>query len=132
MHSVYHAIPTSYEQAREMTRGKPERNIGYCTSVTRACDGDDVYLIHHGTWIVSFHVDGSVTVNTGGWHTSTTKARINAVLRGSPWCLTAERNEWWWFRNSERLYEFRDGDRIYPNAHARGAEMLAAIFEECK
>lgn len=118
MHSVYRNIPTSYEEARALTQGRADRTIGYATRVVRSSYNGDIYLYHHHTAIVCYHSGGSVSINTGGWRSSTTKARINAALRGSGWALVSERGQWWWHRWSKepgqsRMFEFEDGDRVY-------------------
>jgi hypothetical protein len=38
---------------------------------------DAIGLVYHQTTIVAYHRDGTVTIDTGGWHTPTTKARIH-------------------------------------------------------
>ena len=40
-------------------------------------DQDVIALTYHRTNVVSWHVDGTITLRTGGWQTATTKARIN-------------------------------------------------------
>jgi len=45
--------------------------------VHRFANGD-VGLRYHATYCVIFHADGTVTYDTGGWHTITTKQFINA------------------------------------------------------
>ena len=42
-------------------------------------DGNKV-IRHHKTDILTFYNDGSFKVNTGGWNTVTTRARINKFL----------------------------------------------------
>lgn len=44
--------------------------------------GDDIALRLHATDVVTFHADGTATLNSGGWLTVTTKARINDYLPG--------------------------------------------------
>lgn len=44
-------------------------------------DNDETITItHHSTNIATLYPDGSVTVNTGGWRTPTTKVRLNAFI----------------------------------------------------
>lgn len=59
--------------ARRMDAGKPIANN---TRLYRR--GDDCYAIRlHETDIITLWADGRVTLDTGGWQTVTTKARIN-------------------------------------------------------
>lgn len=44
----------------------------------------------HGTDVLTFHEDGSIEVNTGGWNTVTTRDRINRYLP-KPWHVYGER-----------------------------------------
>ncbi len=111
--SVYDLIPESYEGALEALRGKSRRSLGYATHLE---DGDGaVYLVHHSTAIVKYLEDGSVIIRTGGWHSVTTKARINAALGESTWRIWADgRGGWAWYRQGAgRFCEFRDGDRVF-------------------
>lgn len=57
----------------------------------------------HDTDILTFLPRGGFTVNTGGWNTSTTRARINEFLpagfrvyteRGQPWLYIGDSNPW--------------------------------------
>ncbi len=91
--SVYDLIPESYEDALGALRGKSRRSLGYATHLE----------------------DGSVIIQTGGWHSLTTKARINAALGGSTWRIWADgRGGWAWYRQGAgRFCEFRDGDRVF-------------------
>lgn len=47
--------------------------------------GDDIALRLHQTDVVTFHPDGSITLNTGGWYTVTTKDRMNNALPKGTW-----------------------------------------------
>lgn len=42
--------------------------------------GDDIAVRLHQTDVVTFHADGTATLNTGGWFTMTTKDRIHRYL----------------------------------------------------
>jgi len=44
----------------------------------------------HATDILTFHSDGQIDVNTGGWNTVTTHSRMNAYLPG-PWRVGGHR-----------------------------------------
>ena len=47
------------------------------TVVYRNAFDDNVYIRFHETDILKFDGDGNVTLNSGGYHTVTTKARLN-------------------------------------------------------
>jgi hypothetical protein len=52
--------------------------------------GDTVIRLHH-TDIVVKHLDGTYTLNSGGWRTSTTKERLNTY---SPARIYQDKGEW--------------------------------------
>jgi hypothetical protein len=56
--------------------------------------GDDIAVRLHDTDVVTFHADGTATLNTGGWFTMTTKERINRYLPGG---IRLESNRGRWF-----------------------------------
>ena len=51
------------------------------TVVYRNIFDDNVYIRFHKTDILKFDGDGNVTLNSGGYHTMTTKARLNEIQR---------------------------------------------------
>lgn len=55
----------------------PSRKISNNTYAQRRGNGDIAVKLH-GTDVVTFHPDESITLDTGGWHTVTTKQRMNA------------------------------------------------------
>lgn len=50
----------------------------------------------HATDVLTFHADGRVVYDSGGWRTVTTKARMNAYGPGRVW---TERGTWYFTRN---------------------------------
>lgn len=84
------------ETLREIMRGveikegtKPKRVANNTVEYVRP-DGSTVIRLHH-TDIVQKHPDGTFTLNSGGWRTSTTKDRINSY---SPARLFQAKGEW--------------------------------------
>lgn len=55
------------------------KKIGHHTYLERT-PWNGVAVRLHATHVVTFDQDGTITLNTGGWFTTTTKDRINAVL----------------------------------------------------
>jgi len=45
-------------------------------------EGGDIAVRLHSTDVVTFHADGTITLDSGGWLTVTTKARMNDYLPG--------------------------------------------------
>lgn len=72
----------TYEGWLALMGGKTFRKIGHNTTaeVLAGPSGKSIGIRYHSTYVAMFHADGTVTLNTGGWHSSTTKQRLNAVL----------------------------------------------------
>ena len=118
-------IPSSYAGAERLLGKREYRACGYATALQRRPDG--IGLVHHHTTIVVFHPDGTATFNTRGYHTVSTKSRLNLVLRESPWRIWSERGEMRWYythSNFKRDHiEYRDGDRVFL-CRGKGAAIL--------
>lgn len=56
----------------------PTRKIANNTYAQRR--GNDIAVMLHATDIITFHDDGTITLNTGGWLTMVTKERMNRYL----------------------------------------------------
>jgi hypothetical protein len=61
-----------FSTARNPEAGKPLENN---TRLHKR--GNDYAVRLHSTDVVTIHANGTYTLNTGGWHTATPKARIN-------------------------------------------------------
>lgn len=69
----------THAEAVQMVRGKTNkdrRKVGNNTYAEILPDGS-VGIELHSTYVVKIHEDGTYTLNSGGWQTSTTKDRIN-------------------------------------------------------
>ena len=82
-------------------RNRGERKVGNNTYAYILLDGS-VAIELHGTKVVIIHPDDSVTLNSGGYRTSTTKKRINKY---SP-MKVYQKNYTWYLDNGT---EFGDG-----------------------
>lgn len=83
----------NHAEATRMVLGKnnrSQRKIGNNTYAYIELD-DSVAIELHGTKVVVIHPDDSVTLNSGGWRTSTTKDRINKY---SPVSVYQKNYEW--------------------------------------
>lgn len=82
----------SYADADEILTGrcKERRKIANNTWLERR-DHDQIAVRLHDTDVVTYLPNGSITLNTGGWFTVTTKARINEF---SPFGVSSTRGEW--------------------------------------
>src|SRR4029077_16768691 len=83
--------PMNYQQAAEQLVGRcrERRKIANNTYLIRR-DTDEIAVRLHATDVLTFFADGRIRVNTGGYHTVTTVARINAFLP-CPWRVSRHR-----------------------------------------
>ena len=84
------------------------RLVAHNTAQWRAYDGT-VRVRLHVTDVVTYHKDGRVSLNSGGWRTVTTKDRLNTFSDVGVW---SNRGEWWcqWREHSHRApIPFYDG-----------------------
>ena len=64
-------------------RCRESRKLAHNTYARRRNSGK-IAIQLHATDILTFHSDGQIDLNTGGWNTVTTHSRMNAFLPG-PW-----------------------------------------------
>ena len=84
----------THAEAVRMVRGntnKDTRKVGNNTYAEILVDGS-VGITLHGTTVVRIYPDNSATLNSGGWHTSTTKDRMNKY---SPVRVYQRKGEWY-------------------------------------
>lgn len=93
--------------------------------------GDDIAIRLHATDVVTFHRDGTITLNTGGWYTVTTKARINDYLPGGV-ALASIKGRWYLrYFNGRDMVPFNDGMRIdFDGRVVDGAPIPADVAAE--
>jgi len=86
-------------------------------------NGDRVIRLHF-TDIITFHKDGSITLNSGGWRTVTTKERMNSF---SPIRIIQKKHIWYvmqspyiW-KHKDKWIPFADNMRIFSDGCVTGA-----------
>jgi len=97
-------------EAIKMVHGKTKRNsrkVGNNTYAEILPDGS-VGIMLHSTYVVKIHPDNSATLNSGGWHTPTTKDRINQY---SPVRVYQRKGQWY----LESGDEYEDGVVVADN-----------------
>ena len=114
------ATPSTFKVADALLTGRCRegRNIAGNTRLERR--GDTIALRYHSTDVVTYHPDGSLTLDSNGWRTVTTKERMNwALPRGLH--LRQDKGVWFvgasWFDNGT---PFADGMRIGPSGGITG------------
>lgn len=108
--------PTDYDSAARVLAGgrsKDSRKIANNTWLERRGD-HEIAVRLHGTDVVTFHDDGSVTFRTGGWNTSTTRARLNAYAPAGAQFFTRKGRMYFTGKGFETPLEPTEGMRYYP------------------
>lgn len=106
---------------------KSTRKLANNTYVHRV--GDDIAVKYHATDITTYHRDGTITLDTGGWRTATTKGRMHELIgRGlflsstdGVWTLSRRVGEW--PAPVETVSEYYDGMRF-----TYAGEMVTAVL----
>lgn len=100
------AMFNDFSGADNYLGGKDRRPIPSvrATDVHRI-DADTIALRYQATDVVTYHADGRIVLNSGGWLTPTTKQRINDF---SPANIYQQKGAWYFGGSAARL-EFQDG-----------------------
>lgn len=69
----------SYYKAQSILKGRDERKIANNTRLIKQSE-DSISIRHWSTDIITFYQDGRILIDTNGYHTVTTIARLNAYL----------------------------------------------------
>ena len=69
---------TTFEDAIKFLGGETQKEFGHNTYMTRLSSGS-VAVTYHKTEIVTYHPNGTITLDNGGWHTVTTARRMHRL-----------------------------------------------------
>lgn len=102
-----------FESADALLQGRnhSSRKIGRNTYLQRR-DSGDIAVKLHATDVVIYHPNGATTLSTGGWHTMTTRDRINTYAPRGVRMFTEKAVPY--LSVSGKTYRFFDGIRIGP------------------
>src|SRR5262245_31933602 len=90
----------TYERCEELTQGGArQRRLAPNTYLLRDADRSYVVILY-GTAIIRYAEDGAVILSHGGYATSTTRGRINA-LSG----YAVYQQKWEWYVGRQRFYD---------------------------
>lgn len=95
-------------------RSKFDRPIENNTRIVVRGDGRArrIAVMLHSTDVVTFHPDGSVTLDSGGWLTVTTKDRINRYI-GDRGRVYSKRGVWYVFTKDGGTFDWDGGVRFF-------------------
>ncbi len=113
---VFHCetAEASFDELLDFAKNNRARKLAHNTTLLVDLDVTEeaIYIQYHNTEIITFYSDGSVRLNSGGWETSTTKARFNAFL---PKGITVFQNATHWYVETPAgTFEFEDGLVVSP------------------
>jgi hypothetical protein len=98
-------------------RSKDYRPLQWKTILRRTEDGS-IAVKYHDTDVVIYHEDGSITLNSGGWKTQTTKRRMNDYTEDIGGDVYADKGVWYigefWGRFGKG-HVYQDGMTINPD-----------------
>ena len=87
------ATMRSWHEANTFLGKRDSKKVGhntYARRIARLTEEDegveyDIAIRYHSTDIVTYHPDGSITLNTGGWDTTTTTNRMQMLTPAHVW-----------------------------------------------
>ena len=100
----------NYTEAHEKLGKRGSKKLRNNTYLHRHALGIDICVKLHDTDVLTFKPDGSVVYNTGGWHTNTTKDRMNSYGADGRW-IWQEKGVWTIGTRDKRV-PYKDGVTI--------------------
>jgi len=100
----------TYSEALSRLGPRESRKIANNTYLERRDDGD-IALRLHRTDVLTYHPDGTVTLNSGGWQTVTTKRRMNQYLPNG-YRVYQHRFDWYVWNYLAAKQNGNDGSRV--------------------
>ena len=120
------SYPSNYTEADGMLQGrnKASRKLDRHTYLRRdnVMNLDLIGVKYHDTYVVTFYPDNRIALNSGGWRTMTTKARINSC--NLPYTLYQDSGVWYVSKSrwtDREPYIFQDGMVINADGTITGA-----------
>lgn len=89
---------------------------------------DEIHVRLHNTDIVSYREDGIITLNSGGYQTTTTKQRMNQLL--PPGYGISQTKFKWYLRTPEGEVPFVDGMTLTPAGEGFGSRRVPHPIRE--
>ena len=127
----------TYHEAAAQLQGRcrESRKLQNNTYLQRRPGGDIAVRLHH-TDVLTFSPSGEITLDTGGWHTVTTRDRINCYLP-APWSVGSERSQTILYRSDGRwhwnpLAVIAESLTIMPTGEVEGGDDYAEFRERIR
>lgn len=103
-----HPMMYTFETANKMLNGRCQARRKIANSTWLERFGNDIGVRLHNTVVVLFKSDGSITLDSGGWKTVTTKDRMNNY--SPPFNVFSSRGVWMVSKyNGSNTVPFADG-----------------------
>ncbi len=112
------SIGEAHAECARVLGKREERKVGNNTTLRRDSDGGYV-IRYHSTDIIMVR-EKSVTLETRGWQTSTTKLRLNAILPRD-YSITQADSLWTLHKRPGESFAFADGITLHANGKVTGA-----------
>lgn len=109
------SMPASnYQSAVNWLKGKSDRPFphGRATRVIRN-DDNGIAIRYHETDVITYYPD-RIVLNSGGYHTATTKARINEALRVLPVYVSLSQTSGVWYLSAMQKNPAYESDDSQP------------------
>lgn len=103
-------IPIDYNQADYIMSRRNKFTLKNKRSTYLRRINDTIEMVYHNTPVVTYHPDNTISLNSGGYHTVTTKARMNSALGNKGYVF--QKNHKWYFHANGFSHSFIDGIRI--------------------
>jgi len=70
----------TYQELNSQLQGRNQESKKYANNTYIQRRGENIAMLYHDTDVVTWYPDGDVILDSGGWHTITTKERINWAI----------------------------------------------------
>jgi hypothetical protein len=111
----------TYKEAVNLLGQRESKKIGNNTYLKKL-EGGNIGVKLHDTFVVTYTPNNSVILNSGGWKTVTTKARINEYTD----VRLSQKNSLWTIGG----HMFTDGMEVFENGKIKGAEKVTEKKEK--
>ena len=126
-HNCYKMWMGWLAKAKDSAKGRPDGKHGRIKQ-----KGTDIHFRYHNTTIAIMSLNGDVMVRAGGWHTVSTKRRINKIIKPLGYEII-QRNHTWFIKRIDEgsavaiLYGFNlnlkaESQGIYKPTKMKGVE----------